>query len=467
MKCILFDIGNLRADHLGCYGYKQPLSPVIDELTRESLCCNAAFSSDVTNAGARAALFSGRFGLANGVVTDGILTDSIIDHTPVSEHGLTAQKPLLNEYLSCNDIHTAAITPFGRNAARWFYDGWCEVYDPWQHIQPGEVRAEDVNSLATSWLENNAAKDFFLYLTYNDLYRGADTPLSDTETHYFSELSAAAAPPHPDEDTFADHFELHAVFSPRYHRASNREMIWKMVHTYNARIRIVDDHIGEILELLAKLGIREETIIILTSDHGVLFGECGCYGGHISAHYHCARIPLIMHAPNVFAAGRLNGFCYQFDIGPTLCDILGIHTPVGYHGTSLMNLLEDEGMGGRDYVVCSHGQYTAQRVIISGEWKLNRTWHGGFWEFDDTELYNIADDTAEAEECSAEHPDKILELTRKLRQWLNEYQPDHADPLARIACQEPPGFLRFGQELRARVRRGEIRVPEGYRGRWA
>jgi len=467
MKCILFDIGNLRVDHLGCYGYDRSLSPAIDELARESLRCTAAFSSDATNAGARAALFSGRFGLSNSVVTDGSRKDTIDGHTPVSIHGLAAQKPLLQEYLACNGIHTTAITPFGRNSARWFYSGWCEVYDPWQQIEPLEVCAADINSLAVPWLERNADKDFFLYLTYNDLYRDIDIPLTEAETNYSAELAAYDAPNHPDEETFDDHFKLHAAFSPRYHRASNRETVWKLTHTYDVRLRAVDDHIREILDTLATLDLRDETILIITSDHGVLFGECGCYGGHISAHFRCANIPLIMHAPKNVPAGTLNGFCYQFDIGPTLCEVLGIDTPVGYHGRSLMSLLEEEEVGGRDYVVCSHGQYTAQRSIISGDWKLNRTWHGGFWEFEDTELYNIALDPSESAECSSQHPDKILELTRKLRQWLNEYQPEHADPLARIACQEPPGFLRFGQELRARVRRGEIRVPDGYRGRWA
>ncbi len=467
MKCIVCDIGNLRADHLGCYGYDRPVSPAIDALAARGLCCNAAFSSDVTNAGSRASLFSGRFGLEHSIVTDGMPSDSITGHTPLSEFGLSAPNPLLHEYLACHGQHTATISPFGRTAAPWFYTGWCEVNDPWIDRNPLDVKSEEIIDRAALWLEQNADKDFFLYLSLNDLYRDPDTPLSESEISYTSELALHGNQPHPDEDAVEQHFSLHAAYSPRIHHLATRDALAHFVNMYDARIRSVDSAIARLCSGLDTLGIFEECIICIVSDHGVLLGECGCYGGHISAHYRCANIPFIIYAPKNISTQRLHGYCYTFDLGPTLCELLGIPIPTGYHGISLLKLLEADLTGGRDYIVCSHGHFTAQRTIISGGWKLNRTLHSGFWDFDDTELYNIADDPAERINCAKKQPDIILDLNRKLRQWLNEYQPDYADPLARIACQEPPGYLKFGQELRARVRRGELSVPAGYRGRWA
>ncbi len=468
MKFILFDIGGLRADHLGCYGYERPTSPVVDRLAREGLRCNAAFSSDATNAGARAAIFSGRFGLETGVVTDGLLSDVIEGHTPVSTQGITAPKPMLPEYLSAHGLHTTAITPFGRQCARWFYTGWHEVYDPWPGEEPSDVEALHVNEVALPWLEQHATQNFFLYLTYNNLYRQADAPLTETEARHLDHLAAYGTPARPDEATFAGHRDLHAVFSPRYHRAPTREAIWKLVHSYNARIRAIDDCVGAVVGRLADLGILDDTVIILTSDHGVLFGECGCYGGHISAHYNCIRVPLIIRAPGVLDSGiALQGLCYTLDLGPTICDMLGRDAPAGYHGASLIGLLEDDKLGGRDYIVSGHGQHTAQRAVVSDGWKLNRTWHGGFWHFADTELYHVKEDAAETSDRGTAEPDLVRALMRKMRQWVDEYRPGRADPLARVACQEPPGFLHFGQKLRARVRRGEMRTPEGYQGRWA
>jgi len=55
---------------------------------------------------------------------------------------------------------------------------------------------------------------------------------------------------------------------------------------------------------------------------------------------------------------------------------------------------------------------------------------------------------------------------KKIHNWTNEFCSDKVDPLAAIACSEPPGFLTYGQELRERVIRGEITPPENYNGRW-
>ena len=62
---------------------------------------------------------------------------------------------------------------------------------------------------------------------------------------------------------------------------------------------------------------------------------------------------------------------------------------------------------------------------------------------------------------------RMVEMLRAWRQWHDQHQPAHVDPLARIACDEPPGFVRCGQELRARVRAGSLVAPAAYRGRWA
>ncbi len=467
MKFLFIDIGSLRADHLGCYGYKRPTSPTIDKLAAEGLICNAAFSSDATNAGARASIFSGRLGIETGIVTDGFLSDVIRRHTPISLYGLNAQRPMFAEYLAANGIQTAAISPFGRQNARWFYTGWQEVYDTHPEIDPVEVDAETINKSALQWISQNSKNDFFLYLTYNNLDRISDSPLTKNEADYFDSIASHGEPPVPDEKTFKNHHNLHAAFSPRLHRAASQNAMRQLIHKYNAKIRSIDDCVAELVSHLEKLNILDDTAIIITSDHGILLGECGCYGGHISAHYNCARVPLIIHAPKILGSGiTLNGLCYSLDVSATILDMLDLEVPTGYHSISIADLIENSPQG-RNYVVCSHGHYTAQRAIISSGWKLNRTWHNGFWQFDDTELYNVSDDYSEKNNLAAVESEHVLDLMKKIHNWTNEFSSDKADPLASIACSEPPGFLTYGQKLRDRVIRGEISPPENYNGRWA
>lgn len=462
----MFDIGALRADHLGCYGYKHPISPAIDALAASGARWEYAFTTDVTNAGSRAALLSGRCGSETGIVTDGLITDVVLGHTPVSVHGRAAPRPMLHELLAAHGIRTAAISPVGRLPARWFYHGWCECYDPWVEREPAEVSARDVNAIALPWLAAHYRENFFLYLTYPDLYAPFDAPLSQEAASYRRTVAEWGEPALPSEAEFARHYELHAAFSPRMHRTATRDHIAQFIHDYNARLRALDDAIGAVLAELERLAIAETTAVLLFSDHGIMFGEAGCYGGHISTHYCCARVPLILRVPQAITPGTIvTTPCALTDIFPTVCALAHIERPVGIEGISLFDQLEKPSAAPRP-IVCSHAQFTVQRAVIMDGWKLNRTWHAGFWDFDDTALYHLATDPREQINHAAHEPDRVLALQRVLREWQARHVATQADPLARVACEEPPGFLQYGHLLRTRVRRGELTPPPAYRGRW-
>ena len=466
MKFIFIDIGCLRADHLSCYGYQRPTSPTIDKLAAEGLMCDKAFSSNVTNAGARAALFSGRFGIETSIVTDGLPSDKIDAHTPVSQFGFNAQRPMLAECLSANGYKTAAISPFGRQNACWFYYGWQEIIDSFSDSEPFDIDAAKINNSAIEWLNRNSNDNFFLYLSYNNLYRIADSPLSDDEIEYMDLLSSQGELSSADEKSFENYRNLHAAFSPRFHKYSSLKAMRQLIHKYNAKIRYVDDCVNELISALKNMNIYDETVLIITSDHGILLGECGCYGGHINAHYNSARVPLIIRAPGkISPRTNFNGLCYAMDVSSTILNFANIEIPTGYHSIPITQLMESSTEG-RGFVVCDHGHFTAQRSIITSDWKLNRTWHNGFWRFADTELFNIKNDPAETENLASQNSQLVLELMKKIRDWTNEFCSDKVDPLAAIACSEPPGYLSYGQKLRERVIRGEISPPENYNGRW-
>jgi arylsulfatase A-like enzyme len=322
-----------------------------------------------------------------------------------------------------------------------------------------------VNAVVLPWLQKHAAQSFFLMLSYNDLRRATD-PLTVEEQAHRSHLAAYGDPAWPDELTFSRHVDLHAAFSLRAQGMMDLAAAWKLVHDYNARIRAVDDAVAEVLALLDTLNIARDTAVAVVSDHGVLLGECGCYGGVIGTQYHAARVPLILRAPGMMAGTRLAHPCYTLDLAPTICALFGFAAPAGWQG---INLLDQAAATppARPHVVCSHGQYTAQRSLIAGSWKMNRTWHNGFWDFPDTELFNLAADPLETDNRAPHEPQRMVEMLRAWRQWHEQCQPGNADPLARIACDEPPGFVLHGQELRARVRAGGLTAPAAYRGRWA
>ena len=119
MKVIYFDIDTLRPDHLSCCGYGRP-TPHIDALAADGVRFSRAYASNTPCMPARAALFTGCFGVVNGVETHGTAALSVA----------TPPETALPRVLSWEGVHTAAVSSFGRHPAPWFYNGFSHVIDP-------------------------------------------------------------------------------------------------------------------------------------------------------------------------------------------------------------------------------------------------------------------------------------------------------------------------------------------------
>ena len=102
----------------------------------------------------------------------------------------------------------------------------------------------------------------------------------------------------------------------------------------------MDALIGELLKSLDELGIRDNTTIVLWSDHGYFLGEHGFWCKH-STFYEAVKIPLYISAPNYAKNKTTNSFTELVDIYPTLCDIAGITPPKHLQGESVVSVLKD------------------------------------------------------------------------------------------------------------------------------
>lgn len=143
MRIIYFDIDCLRPDHLGCYGYGRPTSPAIDQIAAKGIRFSHYYCASSPCLPSRTALFSGRFGIRNGVI---------------SNHGAGAQFHIKNHVyggpqpenemfmrqLRRHGYDTISFSNFAdRHSAMWFMCGWTEFHTP--NLKGGGETADEVN----------------------------------------------------------------------------------------------------------------------------------------------------------------------------------------------------------------------------------------------------------------------------------------------------------------------------------
>jgi len=458
MRVIMFDLDCCRPDHLSCYGYHRKTSPAIDEVASEGVRFNRCYASNSPCLPARAAIFSGRFGVKNGVTTN---RPEFPFRLPVGRAGRST--PMLASWLSDKGVKTVSFSPFAqRHNAPWFAFGWSEHHD---HVHKrGQERADEVNAHVVPWLKAHVAEDNqFIHIHYWDIHSHYRTP--EERTHVFDD---EPPPEWPDEETIRRQYE--SFYGPRTARdlytgardedkspvgcmpdhVSNRDDFVKLINSYDATIRYTDDHIREVLEVVREAGVWEDTAVIITGDHGDSFGEQGHYMDHGLANEPTTHVPMIVRWPGVTTGSATDSLIHTLDIAPTLCNMFGAPVPPGWDGKALTPALEGRDFPGRPYLVIDHGIYTLQRSVRSADWMLVRTLHPGVYPYeDDVWLYDMRADPHQTTNLAAERPDVVREHEAIMNEWWYENAANHQpDPLA--AAVESGPFQYYGPEQMVR-----------------
>jgi arylsulfatase A-like enzyme len=113
-----------------------------------------------------------------------------------------------------------------------------------------------------------------------------------------------------------------------------------LIHGYYASVTYMDALVGELVRSLDEMGIRDNTTIVLWSDHGYFLGEHGFWCKHSTFH-EAVKIPFIISSPKYVKNQTTESFTELVDVYPTLCEIANIKAPDYIHGKSLIPVLED------------------------------------------------------------------------------------------------------------------------------
>lgn len=188
--------------------------------------------------------------------------------------------------------------------------------------------------------------------------------------------------------------------------------IRQMWSDYYATVTFMDEQLGKITRELDRLGLRESTLVIFTSDHGYHLGEHD-FWQKVTFHEEVTRVPLLVSAPG-FESGRTFALAELVDLFPSICDLLGLPTPATLQGRSLRPVLSDPKATVRNAAM-SLDPRKGHAIRTSG-WTYMRYKNG------DEELYDMKNDPEQFRNLanSADHAEKRKQLSSLLGERINE-----------------------------------------------
>ena len=445
MRILYIDIDTLRPDHLGCYGYHRNTSPNLDRIAAEGVRFDNCFCSDAPCLPSRAALASGRFGIHTGVVGHGGTAADLRLEGAARGFRRADDRHFLAGMLKRAGLRTVTVSPFAeRHSAWWWYTGFNEMYNPAN--KGGNELADDLTPTILDWIGRNGESDnWFLHFNYWDPHMVYRTP-----AEFGNPFEKKPLPAWLTEDVLARHRRLAGPHGAREiamwddrtwpeHPRQPGELkdmadVRKVIDGYDCGIAYADRHVGFVLDALEKRGVLDETVIIVSSDHGECQGELGIYGEHGTADQITHRIPLIIRWPGMKAGSADTGFHYNLDLLPTLAALLGVEPSPRWDGASFAGALRDGTDCGRSELVLSQCCHVCQRSVRFGPWLWMRTWHDGFRLLPPEMLFNIDEDPHEQTDLAEKRPDVCREAAHRYLAWHGKMMgsmpyPYDTDPL--------------------------------------
>ncbi len=204
---------------------------------------------------------------------------------------------------------------------------------------------------------------------------------------------------------------------------------------YAAMISLLDEQVGEIVALVKRLGIKDNTIILFSSDNGpsveggsdpAFFNSTGGLKGIKRDLYEGGlRVPLVASWPGKVKAGSTSDFISaQWDLMPTFCHIAGLPIPTSIDGISLLPTMMGQDSETHGFLYWEFAPRNTQAVRM-GKWKAIQT-IADKAKTGNVELYNLDIDRSETKNLASEHPEVVEEITAIM---AREHTPSKAFPL--------------------------------------
>ncbi len=423
---------------LGCAGNPEIETPNLDRLADSGMRFANFFCASPVCSPARATLLTGRLPSQHGIHDWIAAGDTVEQYEP-------ARSGTLIEYLHAQVGYTDLLASSGYQcgiSGKWhlgdshhprksfeFWNVHTKGGDPYfmaPMIRNGEVYEEP--AYVTEAITDNA-------LRWLESRRGDERPFY-LGVHYTAPHSPWSRENHPSE--LYDHYYNHCPFisvpdflkAPDWVRyrsipVETAELRRAHLSGYYAAVTAMDRNIGRLIAWLEANGLRENTLVVFTSDNGMNMGHHGVYGkGNatfpLNMFEESVKVPFIVSHPARIARGVVcRDLVSQYDFMPTLLDYVGIDNPLSpsLPGKSFAGILDGTESATDSHVVV-YDEYGPVRMIRTADWKYVLRFAQG-----PNELYNLTRDPHEQRNLAGQEPYRAQEeeLRQKLSTWFCRY----------------------------------------------
>ncbi len=343
LNVVLYLVDTLRADRLGCYGYGKPVSPRIDAFAREATLFRHAVAQSPWTRPSMATILTGLLPRTHGV------------HR--KRHALSSEAVTLAEALKQQGYETAGFVTNG-NVARSF--GFGQGFDTYELLPRKRSAAMDVHARAAAWLEDEKDAPFFLYLHTVEPHAPYDPP--ETFRRRFAPQV---------QDEALTRMNLLKRLQERKVPATP-ELRRDLLALYDAEVAANDAAFGELIDLLVRKGLWEDTLIVFVSDHGEEFLDHGGWEHGKTLHTEMLDVPLIVRIPGIGKGKVLERQAQHADLVPTILSAVGLPIPAAVEGRSLLPWMNGAPGDGAEEVAFSWlDEYGLQMAsATTPEWRL-------------------------------------------------------------------------------------------------
>lgn len=431
---------------LGCYGYDQIKSPNIDRLAGRGLLFERAYCQMAICMASRASLLSGYRPDKGRIYKNNALFTHVPDARSLNQHFLNNGYETVamgKIYHHTSDYENGWSRPWFNPKGEWEGRGYLDeesqrIVREYPEKHPNEKRkgmgpafeSPDVpdNAYADGMTAEHAIqelnrlkdKPFFMavgfskpHLPFNapkkywDLYSEADVKLSGNP------LIPEGAP----KEALTNWGELRGYVGMPKKGPMSEDLARQLIHGYYACISYTDAMVGQVLDELDRLGLAENTIVVLWGDHGWKLGDYGMWCKHTTFEID-THVPMIVSAPGMAGNGQRTKALTEFvDIYPTLVDLCGLPLPGHLEGSSMVPVLQDPEIPWKQ---AAFSQWPARHLmgysIRSGQWRYTEWIDQKTGEIRQRELYDHASGPLAAVNQAADPAmaDTVRDLSRLL-----------------------------------------------------